>query len=380
MNYKDRREDLSNIADALLWFSRCDVILTNGQEQLIGIGYKNDNKRKPYINRKFSYWALSYLIFQVSAIWKNPCIENKILVNALYDEIEFVGVRVPEKYLNVFETIYDKLPVFENKKDGVQFQELLREEISLQLGSFGHHLFKRIAMKNLREYYKNTEHPPVKLEYNLKEILINLAELNNLEFHENFNFTLNLQEYYLENPEHSENFLEYVSPLFWLMIFLTNDYIYVGNQFVLQYFEKKELPLVVNYIKKIVEKKTYYKKKIIERIKEMTISEQDYSSAIDSFKKILSENFSKNRIEYGYGFNTTILEAYLEKKEDNTVLENEKRKNRRRMYEIVITYKEFLKNPETFKRFIENPHIIDKWNFWCKERMYKQECFQKRDK
>ena len=43
MNYKDRREDLSNIADALLWFSRCDVILTNGQEQLIGIGYKNDN-------------------------------------------------------------------------------------------------------------------------------------------------------------------------------------------------------------------------------------------------------------------------------------------------------------------------------------------------
>ena len=142
MNYKDRREDLSNIADALLWFSRCDVILTNGQEQLIGIGYKNDNKRKPYINRKFSYWALSYLIFQVSAIWKNPCIENKILVNALYDEIEFVGVRVPEKYLKVFETIYDKLPVFENKKDGVQFQELLREEISLQLGSFGHRLFK----------------------------------------------------------------------------------------------------------------------------------------------------------------------------------------------------------------------------------------------
>ena len=71
---------------------------------------------------------------------------------------------------------------------------------------------------------------------------------------------------------------------------------------------------------------------------------------------------------------------FLEKKEENTVPENEKRKSRRRMYEIVITYKEFLKNPETFKRFIENPHIIDKWNFWCKERMYKQECFQKRDK
>ena len=49
------------------------------------------------------------------------------------------------------------------------------------------------------------------------------------------------------------------------------------------------------------------------------------------------------------------------------------------MYEIVITYKEFLKNPGFFKSFIQNPEPLKKWNFWCKERKYNQNFFEEKN-
>ena len=48
-----------------------------------------------------------------------------------------------------------------------------------------------------------------------------------------------------------------------------------------------------------------------------------------------------------------------------------------RMYEIVITYNEFLRNPELFKKFLEDPKPMKKWNFWCKERNYNSKYFDK---
>ena len=77
-------------------------------------------------------------------------------------------------------------------------------------------------------------------------------------------------------------------------------------------------------------------------------------------------NYNQNGIEYGFSSDTTVFQIYLRNKEKNT------------MYRIVITYKEFLRNPNIFKEFIRAPHKIKKWNFWCNEKKYKPEFFDKK--
>lgn len=48
------------------------------------------------------------------------------------------------------------------------------------------------------------------------------------------------------------------------------------------------------------------------------------------------------------------------------------------MFEVLITYNEFLRHPDVFKDFIKEPKKLTKWNFWCKEMKYKQEKFEKK--
>lgn len=106
-------------------------------------------------------------------------------------------------------------------------------------------------------------------------------------------------------------------------------------------------------------------------------------------------NYNQNGYEYGFDFDKTCAIIYLKEK---TVPETQdknmstyvkllldpetnaasRRSKGPRMYKVLITYNEFLRHPDVFKDFIKEPKKFNKWNFWCRERKYNQEKFDKK--
>ena len=64
---------------------------------------------------------------------------------------------------------------------------------------------------------------------------------------------------------------------------------------------------------------------------------------------------------------------FFQKADEPNCLQNSKN---RKMYNAVITYKEFQRNPAVFIEFINNPKIKGKRDFECKEVPYKKEYFE----
>ena len=369
MDVKQKCKDLFYWTEALHWFYHSDIILTNGGKQVIGIRYLNNDKHKPCIACKFDgWWQFYYLLNRVSQIHEIPFIENKLLVNALYNEIKCSG-DVPEKYHKVFESIYNRLPKLD-------FQGCLQKDISLQFYRMSRTDFRKIATKSIQESNKTVDINS-KRKINFIEELQKIAELNHFEFKEKKNHSSEIKEYYLEYYNGIEINLDEDKPDFWLMILIHVDYIYIGNQFVFQYFEGNEKAHSLNFIKAIVEGKDKYCRLVTRRSEEFNISEEVYDEVSKSFIKILSDNFDANGINYGYWIDKSVLVATLEKEKENAVKEIITQKERRRIYSIAITYKEFLRNKESFEKVIEKPYIFDKWNFHCKEKAYESDCFQK---
>ena len=105
-------------------------------------------------------------------------------------------------------------------------------------------------------------------------------------------------------------------------------------------------------------------------------------------------NYNQNGYEYGFDFDKTCAIIYLKKKEISEDIKaaimalgfqpktkgeaSKKARKGPRMYEVLITYNEFLRHPDVFKDFIKEPKTFTKWNFWCKELKYNQEKFVKK--
>ena len=96
-------------------------------------------------------------------------------------------------------------------------------------------------------------------------------------------------------------------------------------------------------------------------------------------------NYKENRYDFRYDFdNLCYIKIYLKKikPEDQRLSDldlfmpaREPVDGENRMYELLITYKEFMRNPDIFREFIKQPKQIKKWNFWCKERKYDDKYF-----
>ncbi len=358
MNYRKRHDELKSFLHSVYWFCRCDVILSD-DETMIGIVFINGNKRKPHANIGCSGDLFKYFIFQVATVLGIPCIENKLLVKAIYGD-----GKIPKNYLPVFETIFEKLPHLINKRAGLSFQDQLQLDIECEKHNLGYRYFKKIVYKNLRSMKTKTTSCQ-KIE-DLENEIINLAQSNNFEIHKESNPGLRITSFFLKHYEECEEIFD-INLDFWLMIFMCAENVYVGNQYFFQYFEADEKVYALNLITKTFESKKQYCHLINKRNIEFDISQKDYETVLESFKKILSENYKHYGIKYGYFVDRIALIA---------ILENPKKP--KRVYEIAITYKQFLQKQEAFQKMVENPYLCDKWNFHCKEIAYKERYFQKK--
>ena len=79
---------------------------------------------------------------------------------------------------------------------------------------------------------------------------------------------------------------------------------------------------------------------------------------------ILKYNRDNTGIRYSVmDHEKTAMRVYLEK-ENYSLKPNNTKKS---MFIIVLSYKEFLRNPDEFRAFIESPKPKYNWNFWCRE-------------
>lgn len=145
--------------------------------------------------------------------------------------------------------------------------------------------------------------------------------------------------------------------------------IYVENGTVFNVFDIKEAEIALDYVNLMIKTCTEEIKKNIEEFyKEFDINPKVCDIVANSVKSILRNNYNQTGMEYNFNSDKTVLDIFLKNKE----------KPNSKMFVVIISHKEFLRNPEAFQKFIENPKRKDEWNFWCRERKYKKECFETR--
>ena len=350
---------------------RCDVIIKNGQEQFVGLYYDRVRFDRPIVLFKCD-WGLNYYLSKALELMSVPCVEQKLLARALFNNTK-EGDFIDTIYFSEVASIYRNLPAFSDEKE--DFDEELNNDVLHQLYQLEKDICKRAEKKFWKKRIKNQIVKHIKIQINavsddnvreeLQKSISELAARYEMDYRIIHNASQSTDEYYLESEVEEHNFD------LWIMVMLStkDQKIYVGNRTIFQSFEMKNVDLACEYIKTLAETTcTELVQKTNQYCDEFKINPRLYDIAENTLKTMLKINYNWNGIEYGfYGSNKTAFMTYLRDQDDPS-----------RMYEICITYNELLRNPDAFKQLIENPKIVRKWNFWSRRKKYREELFDEK--
>ena len=108
---------------------RCDVIIKNGQEQFVGLYYDRVRFDRPIVLFKCD-WGLNYYLSKALELMSVPCVEQKLLARALFNNTK-EGDFIDTIYFSEVASIYRNLPAFCDEKE--DFDEELNNDVLLQL-------------------------------------------------------------------------------------------------------------------------------------------------------------------------------------------------------------------------------------------------------
>ena len=352
-------KSMNHVLSVIKW---CDVIIKNGQEQFVGLYYDRERFDCPIVRFKCD-WELNYYLSKVFEFFPIPCVEQKMLTRALFANTA-EGAYINSNYFTEVAKIYSNLYRFKNNKE--DFDEELNNHVLLQLYHLETDICKRAEKKFWKQQIKNqTEEKSVDtVREMLQKNVSELAAKYDMDYRIIHNASQSTDEYYLESEVEEHNFD------LWLMVMLSSkeQKIYVGNRAVFQSFEMKNVDLACEYIKTLTEITCTELVKIINQYcDEFKINPRLYDIAENTLKTMLKMNYNRKGIEYGFNSDKTVFETYLRDQNDPS-----------RMYEIVISYNELLRNPDAFKKLIENPKVVRKWNFWSHRKKYRKELFDEK--
>lgn len=354
---------LKSMNHVLSVINKCDVIIKNGQDQFVGLYYDRVRFDRPIVLFKCD-WGLNYYLSKALELMPVSCVEHKPLARALFNNTK-EGDFIDTIYFSEVASIYRNLPAFSDEKE--DFDEELNNDVLLQLYQLEKDICKRAEKKFWKQKIKNqTEEKSVDtVREKLQKKVSELASKYEMDYRIIHNASQSSDEYYLESEVEEHNF-----DLWIMVMFSTKDQkIYVGNRAIFQSFEKENVDVVCEYVKALAETTcTDLVQKINQYCDEFKINPRLYDIAENTLKTMLKMNYNWNGIEYGfYGSNKTAFMTYLRDQDDPS-----------RMYEICITYNELLRNPDAFKKLIENPKIVRKWNFWSRRKKYRKELFDEK--
>ena len=354
---------LKSMNHALSVIKRCDVIIKNGQEQFVGLYYDRVRFDRPIVIFKCD-WGLNYYLSKALELMPVPGVEHKPLARALFNNTK-EGDFIDTIYISAVATIYESLPDFNVEREN--FDEELNNDVLLQLYQLETDICKRAEKKFWKQKIKNqTEEKSVDtVREMLQKKVSELAAKYEMDYRIIHNASQSTDEFYLESEVEEHNFD------LWIMVMLStkDQKIYVGNRAIFQSFEMENVEVACEYIKALAETTcTDLVQKINQYCDEFKINPRLYDIAENTLKTMLKINYNGNGIEYGfYGSNKTAFMTYLRDQDVPS-----------RMYEICITYNELLRNPDAFKKLIENPKVVRKWNFWSRRKKYRKELFDEK--
>ena len=354
-------KSMNHVLTVIKW---CDVIIKNGQEQFVGLYYDRERFDCPIVRFKCD-WELNYYLSKVFEFFPIPCVEQKMLTRALFANTA-EGAYINSNYFTEVAKIYSNLYRFKNNKE--DFDEELNNHVLLQLYHLETDICKRAEKKFWKQQIKNQteEVSDDKVRKKLQKSISEIAAKYEMDYRVIHNASQSTDEYYLESEVEEHNFD------LWLMVMLSSkeQKIYVGNRTIFQSFEMKNVDLACEYIKTLAETTcTELVQKTNKFCDEFKINPRLYDIAENTLKTMLKMNYNRKGIEYGFNSDKTVFETYLRDQNDPS-----------RMYEIVISYNELLRNPDAFKKLIENPKIVRKWNFWSHRKKYRKELFDEKFK
>ena len=355
-----KNESLSRMMNKLIAaICKSDVILVNGQKHLVCLSYNSERFDAPIVSLKASNKFRDYF-FKMAKTMSIPCLENKLLAAALFDEVD-EGNCIPEKFFTPVSKIYSEIAEKMEQIDSSNFDAKLSQNIMSQFYNDTKHACKRAE----RYFFRNSSAAERKNLAN-KDILEYIEE-HLAAFAQKHGLNLRISD----NAFGERNFC-IDSSLFWgiqknnpafcfwqmLTVSLLDRKIYVASLGRFRAFDIDDAFFVLDYYIAVFE---YCEEKLIDNIKkyssEFSITFKSYSLAQDMAKTMLELNRKNKGIEYSFDSDTTVMDIYLEK--------HSAQKGGR--YEVVLTYNAFLLNPTAFKNFIANPRRKNTWNFWCRE-------------
>lgn len=370
--------------------SQCDVILRCKDELFIGLYYDTDVADSPVVVCKCR-WNFNYYLTKVAEINGIPCVDNQPLTRALYEEVK-EGDIIPSKYIRSVATVYSKLDKFKNIKEESSFYEQLNNDALAKIYNLEKIVYRQVE----RRCFKNKKvceslYEGDVVRYFTEELRI-LAEDNEVNFRTFHNTAYKTDEFYLET------YFEKYDLDFWQLVFVSekDKKIYVGSKTFFHLFDFSEADVALGFVKALVEAwKGVLWNDDQKFIEEFEINPRLFDIAQNSIKTMVEMNYNQNGYEYGFDFDKTCAIIYLKKRTEPVsqdknmsiyvrILSEPENysasiKNKApRMFEVLITYNEFLRHPDVFKDFIKEPKKFTKWNFWCKELKYKQENFEKK--
>lgn len=355
----------------------CNVILKNGEEEFIGLYFDPEKCDMPIVLLKEN-WNFDYFLTKLAEKMGIPCLEQKLLVRLMYSKYK-EGEPITEEYFDPLARIYSKLNKFQSIEDENSFIGKLNEDISDQM----YELEKSISREVLRElktkeFCKGVFSGKI-LEY-FQEELKDLVEKYDINYKALYNPVYKIYEYYFSLKEYEK--------CFWQIVFISEveRKICLGTASLVKIFEFQESEKALATIKSfVIAFNTKLKKNAALFNEEFNFSPTQCDIAKNSIITLLEMNYKENRYDFRYDFdNLCYIKIYLKKikPEDQRLSDldlfmpaREPVDGENRMYELLITYKEFMRNPDIFREFIKQPKQIKKWNFWCKERKYDDKYF-----
>ncbi|SFI84748.1 FlhB HrpN YscU SpaS Family [Treponema bryantii] len=356
---------LKSMNHVLAAINRCDVILKNGQEQFVGLYYDEVNFDRPIVLFKCD-WALNYYLAKALELMPVQCVEHKPLTRALFEYTK-EGDYIDVKYMNAVATIYSNLDKFKNHKDKEDFDEELYNDVTIQLYQLESVVCKRAEKKFLIKEAKKIKvqsSAAKPLEF-IQTAIPKIAEETGFDYRVIHNASKGTYEFYMETILDEYDFDLWVMA----MVSMPDQKIYVGNRCLFRNFELSETALAVEYIKVLIKTSNEELRKEVKTFcDEFEINPRLFDITKNSIKTMLEMNYNYSGIEYGINDSMkTQVMVYLQDINDNA-----------KMFEVCITYNEFSRNPDAFKKFIEEPKVQKKWNFWSRRKKYNQKYFDEK--
>lgn len=371
------KKDRNDILDARSLINECDVIITDGYKYFIGMSYYKDMLCPPIVLCKYSGEYICFLK-KIAEILEIPCIEDEETAKTLFEEVE-PGDLIPEKLYQVFSRISINLlwGYIEEKKGEENFLKHLKKDVNNQIFRLEKRYYRRAAKKIFRSADNKQDFKGNVCRF-FEDEVYNPLEKYGLAY--GIDCGKNSVLFVLKIPLPVKDVTSYFYFQHIIFIHKPEQKIYIGTRTLFREFDFCEAENALRFCKVLLVTCYVQLGKDARKLyEEFQINYREYVIAHDSMKALLEANSKQTGKEYGSRSDTTFFVIYF-KKEDLYVAGDSEtpQKKSPKMYEIALTYKEFLRNPDFFRKFIANPHKMEKWNFWCRERKYNPEYFKEK--